>query len=165
LKELKIKVAGIVNDSIVDGPGLRLSIFAQGCPHNCEACHNPSTHDPAKGYYVSVGEIIRMVEKNPLLDGVTFTGGEPFSQAAEFAHLAGILKNMGLHIVIYTGHIFENLLETGTYRGLLVNTDILIDGPFIQAKKTLGLPFRGSSNQRLIDVKAYFSGKSNYIIE
>lgn len=152
-----VRVAGIVNDSIVDGPGMRLAVFAQGCKHNCPGCHNPHTHPFDAGRIVSIDEIMQMVDKNPLLDGVTLTGGEPFEQASPLAVLAAMANNKGLNVVTYTGytweHIIENLQKREGWHELLINTDILIDGPFVLSKKSLNLRYRGSSNQRVIDVK------------
>lgn len=151
----KIRVAGIANDSIVDGPGLRMTLFVQGCPHACEGCHNPHTWDFMGGYFMTLGEIIKAAMHNPLLDGITFSGGEPFCKAKELAFIGEALKKHRLNIVTYTGYTFEYLLshanDENGYRALLAVTDILVDGPFILAKKNLELPFRGSENQRIID--------------
>ena len=152
-----VRVAGIVNDSIVDGPGIRLAVFAQGCSHNCPGCHNPHTHPFDAGKNVSIDEIMQMINKNPLLDGVTLTGGEPFEQASSFAVLARMVKDKGLNVVTYTGYTWEQIIENMQKREgwheLLANTDILVDGPFDISRKSLNLRYRGSSNQRVIDVK------------
>lgn len=154
---MKIKLFGTANDSIVDGPGIRYAVFTQGCPHNCEGCHNPNSHDPGGGYWEETGNIIDNIKRNPLLDGVTLTGGEPFMQARECADIAQRTHEMGLNVITYTGFTFEELLEKSTeengFYKLLQNTDILVDGRFVQAKKSIDLNFKGSSNQRLIDVK------------
>lgn len=160
-----IKISGIVNDSIVDGPGFRLAIFTQGCSHNCPGCHNPQTHDFEGGYYISVDEILDKIKKNPLLDGITLSGGDPFEQAKELIPLVKEVKEMGLSIVAYTGYTWEQLMADGADKDmqkLLKECDILIDGPFVLAKKSLMLTFRGSSNQRVIDVKE--SLKKNEIV-
>ena len=151
-----LRIAGVVRESVVDGPGLRYVIFAQGCPHRCPGCHNPETWDPAGGYDVTVDEIVADVERNPLTRGVTFSGGEPFSQAAAFASLGRLLKDKGYDIVTYTGYTYEQLRAKGeeAVQDLLEMTDILIDGPFILAERDITLPFRGSRNQRIIDVRA-----------
>lgn len=146
-------IAGIIGDSIVDGPGLRTTVFAQGCAHNCKACHNPETHAFNIGNVMSPEEIFSIVKKNPLCKGVTFSGGDPLYQSKEFAQLARLLKADGYEIACYTGFIWEELLSSKDedQLNLLRNVDILIDGPFILAERTLSLRFRGSSNQRIIE--------------
>lgn len=152
----KLRIADIINDSIVDGPGFRMTVFTQGCPHNCEGCHNPQTHDFNGGRDIEISEIVDKFKKNPLLSGITLSGGEPFCQPAECALLAKEIKALGKNVISYSGYTFEKLLEkartdSGT-KALLESIDILIDGPFILSKKSLALKFRGSSNQRVIDV-------------
>lgn len=156
--EDKIKIANIIQESIVDGPGIRLTIFTQGCVHNCIGCHNPETHSFSGGSYMEIDKILELVEDNPLLDGITLSGGEPFHQGKSCGRLAKEVKARGLNVVTYTGYTFEEItnemdLNTG-WRELLLATDILIDGKFYIDKKSLLLKFRGSSNQRMIDVKA-----------
>ena len=152
-----IRIAGIENDSIVDGPGFRLAVFTQGCPHHCVGCHNPETHPFDGGKDVDTDKIIRMMEENPLLDGITLSGGDPFCQPEACTELATAAKGMGLNVWAYSGWTFEELMkmsETQAYiLELLKNTDVLIDGPFVLAQRTLELRFRGSKNQRQIDVK------------
>ena len=152
-----IRTAGIANDSIVDGPGIRLTLFVQGCPHGCEGCHNPQTHDFGGGHDMTMGEILDMIKANPLLDGVTFSGGEPFCQADKLARLGKEIRDMGLNITTYTGYTYEYLLRHSTeengYAELIGVSDYLIDGPFILSQRNLTLKFRGSENQRIIDVK------------
>ncbi|MFY9425610.1 MAG: anaerobic ribonucleoside-triphosphate reductase activating protein [Caldicoprobacterales bacterium] len=151
-----IRIAGIIKESIVDGPGIRLVVFAQGCPHRCRGCHNPQTHPFEGGKIVTIEEILEMVKKNPLLDGVTFSGGEPFSQAQAFAVLGHRLKEIGMNIMTYTGYTYEYLLEESRnnkgFKDLLDVSDILVDGEFDIEQKNLLLPFRGSENQRVIDM-------------
>jgi len=151
-----IRIAGIINESIVDGPGIRLVVFAQGCPHRCQGCHNPQTHPFEGGQLVTIDDILEMVKKNPLLDGVTFSGGEPFSQAKPFARLGQRLKELGMNIMTYTGYTYEYLLKENNnsngWKELLDVSDILVDGRFEIEKKNLLLPFRGSENQRIIDM-------------
>jgi anaerobic ribonucleoside-triphosphate reductase activating protein len=159
----QIRIAGIINESIVDGPGIRMVVFAQGCKHNCMGCHNPHTHSFEGGEFVKIDRIIEDIKKNPLLDGVTFSGGEPFEQAEGFAELAKRINEMGLNVMTYTGYTFEKLLEYSKvqkgYMELLNNIKILVDGPFIMEQKNLLLKFRGSANQRIIDVsKSMASG-------
>lgn len=151
----KIRVAGVVNDSIVDGPGFRFSVFVQGCPHGCPGCHNPQTHPFEGGVMMEPEEILERMKKNPLLKGITLSGGEPFCQAEALAYLARQVHAAGWDVVCYTGYTLEALLamEDPHIRELLEEVDLLIDGPFILEKRDLTLLFRGSSNQRLILVK------------
>jgi anaerobic ribonucleoside-triphosphate reductase activating protein len=155
---MKIKLFGTANDSIVDGPGIRYAVFVQGCPHNCEGCHNPNSHDVNGGYWEDTDNIIEAIKKNPLLDGVTLSGGEPFMQARECAEIAKKAHETGLNVVTYTGFTFEEILnkanDENNFSELLENTDILVDGRFMLELKSIDLNFKGSSNQRLIDVKS-----------
>lgn len=150
---MKIRLAGLVNDSIVDGTGFRLTVFVQGCPHNCPGCHNPQTHDVNGGYMGDTDDILETAKKNPLLEGLTFSGGEPFLQPEPLALLADEAHKAGYNIFCYTGYIYEELLKDKAAYELLKRVDYLIDGPFIEARKSLMLTFRGSDNQRIIDVK------------
>ncbi|MDE5945732.1 MAG: anaerobic ribonucleoside-triphosphate reductase activating protein [Oscillospiraceae bacterium] len=163
---MSLKIAGTVNDSIVDGPGFRFTVFVQGCPHRCKGCHNPQTHDFDGGRYIESEEIISKVKSNPLLDGVTFSGGEPFCQAEELSKLASEIKKLGMNIITYTGYDFEYLYENRSKNGfgkLLEVTDILIDGKFIEELKDWKIKFRGSSNQRFLDCKNSLDG--GYAVE
>lgn len=155
-----IRIAGIIKESITDGEGLRLVIFAQGCAHNCAGCHNPKTHSFDGGYLADDDEIIDMILKNPLLDGVTFSGGDPFYQAEGFHQLALSIREKILPhypeftIIAYTGFTFEKLMENSSiYFPLLNEIDVLIDGPFVDSKRTLDLNFVGSSNQRTLNMR------------
>ncbi len=152
----ELRIAGIVRESIVDGPGMRFVVFVQGCPHHCPGCHNPQSHPFEGGSVHSVERIFREICKNPMIRGVTFSGGEPFCQPAALAELARLLKGEGKHIMIYTGYLFEQLLEMGktdpAVMELLGYCDALVDGPFILAQKSLMLHFRGSRNQRILDI-------------
>ncbi len=153
---MEIKLSGIVQESIVDGPGIRYTVFVQGCPHNCEGCHNPQTHSFSGGYLSDTDKILTQVLENPLLDGVTFSGGEPFCQAKPLANLAQKLKENKLGVIAYTGYTFEYLLsnanETNGYLELLQSIDYLIDGKFVLSLKSYECRFRGSTNQRIINV-------------
>lgn len=151
---MKLRIAGLVNDSIVDGPGFRLAVFTQGCPHNCPGCHNPETHDFNGGSDMDTAEIILTMESNPLLDGVTLTGGDPFCQPEACLEVARAAHKLGLNVWAYSGWTYEQLLEDPKKRALLEETDVLVDGPFILAQRTLDKRFMGSKNQRAIDVKA-----------
>jgi anaerobic ribonucleoside-triphosphate reductase activating protein len=146
----KIRVAGIVKNSIVDGPGIRYTIFSQGCPIKCEGCHNPQTHDPDGGELVEISTMADEIKRDPLLGGVTFTGGEPFVQVREFAALADLIKN---HIICYTGYSFEELYENSDNHILLSKIDVLVDGRFKESEKSTDIKFKGSKNQRTLDSK------------
>ena len=149
-----LDLSGIVSDSIVDGPGIRTTVFSQGCPHHCPGCHNPETWDFGCGTEIPVEAIADIVSGNPLCRGVTFSGGEPFAQAAGFAKLARLLKEQGYEVASYSGYTFEELLEgSEDQKELLRSIDVLIDGPFLQAQKSLEIAFRGSRNQRILDVR------------
>ena len=148
-----LNLSGIVSDSIVDGPGIRVCIFSQGCPHHCPGCHNRETWEFGCGTPMEEERLLEIVKTNPLCRGVTFSGGEPFAQAAGFAKLARLLKEQGYEVASYSGFTFEELLRgTPAQRELLENIDVLIDGRFVQAEKSLEIAFRGSRNQRILDV-------------
>jgi len=149
-----LDLSGIVSDSIVDGPGIRTTVFSQGCPHHCKGCHNPETWAFDCGTQIPVEAVLEIVQSNPLCRGVTFSGGEPFAQAAGFAELAKLLTERGYEVASYSGYTFEALLEgSDDQKRLLESIDILIDGPFILEQKSLEIAFRGSRNQRILDVK------------
>ena len=154
--EITMRIAGIVRESIVDGPGIRFAVFCQGCPHHCRGCHNPETHDFQGGEDVSIHRILEEIDKNPLLKGVTFSGGEPLCQTPAFAALAEEVKKRGLTITLFTGYTLEQLVEIAKgdpdLRRIMRCTDLLIDGPYIERERDLTLQFRGSRNQRLIDL-------------
>ncbi|MBQ9262647.1 MAG: anaerobic ribonucleoside-triphosphate reductase activating protein [Clostridia bacterium] len=161
---MKIRIAGTVNESIVDGPGLRFSVFTQGCPHHCPGCHNPNTHDPMGGHEEDTAELIARMKKNPLLSGLTLSGGDPLMQSEACLELAKAAHQAGLNVWMYTGFVWEKLLEENdpARMALLRETDVLVDGPFILAERSLELEFCGSKNQRLIDVPASF--KSGQVV-
>lgn len=150
----KLKIAGFVNDSITDGPGLRFVIFTQGCPHKCDGCHNPQTHSFEAGNYVEIDDLFLMIEKNVLLTGVTFSGGEPVCQAKELIPLAKKIKANHLELAIYSGYTFEELIKMNNeyVNELLSFCDILVDGKFVKELKSLNFKFKGSANQRVIDL-------------
>ncbi len=153
---VKVRIAGIINESIVDGPGIRMVVFAQGCKHRCKGCHNPHTHSFDGGELKDIDEILSGIKKNSLLDGITLSGGDPFEQPAEFAELAAEVKKAGLNVITYTGYTYEQLMELSAgndgIKKLLDNTDLLIDGPFVMEQRNLLLKFKGSENQRIIDL-------------
>ncbi|MEG2652054.1 MAG: anaerobic ribonucleoside-triphosphate reductase activating protein [Ruthenibacterium sp.] len=149
-----LNLASIVEDSIVDGPGIRVTVFCQGCPHACPGCHNPQSHPFGTGTDLTVQEIYDVVQRSPLCRGVTFSGGEPFSQPEGFAALAQLLRGGGYEVACYTGYTFEQLQKNGTLeqQRLLELLDVRVDGPFVLAQRDLSLRFRGSTNQRILDV-------------
>lgn len=163
----KLRLAGVIRESIVDGPGIRMTVFVQGCPHKCEGCHNAQTWDFNAGYDSTTDRILQEAQKYPLIKGITLSGGEPFCQAEALAVLAKDAKALGYNIFCYSGYTFEYLYERfdshPEYKQLLQYCDWLVDGPFVLSKRSLMLKFRGSSNQRIIDVKK--SLECGYAIE
>ena len=149
-----MRIANTIQDSIVDGPGLRFTVFTQGCPHKCPGCHNPETHDFTGGVEVTVEELAERMDSNPATRGLTLSGGDPFMQAAECARLAAIAHEQGRDVWAYTGFVYERLLEEGDpdKLALLGEVDVLVDGPFVEGLKSYAALFRGSTNQRLIDM-------------
>lgn len=141
----------------MDGPGIRYTIFVQGCPHHCPGCHNPQTHDFQGGIFADTEKLLQDIRENPMLSGVTFSGGEPFCQPEALCELAKEIKSIGKHLMVYSGYTYEQLLEQGKKRPavleLLELADLLVDGPYLEAERDLTLSFRGSANQRLIDLK------------
>ena len=151
---MEIRLSGVIQESIVDGTGIRYVVFTQGCPHHCEGCHNPDTHDFNGGYLESVNRIIDDFSQNPLLEGITLSGGEPFVQPKPLIKLLKAVRAKGKNVFAYSGFTFEEILEAGGDRlELLKLCDFLIDGKFDINKRSLSLQFRGSTNQRIIDVK------------
>jgi anaerobic ribonucleoside-triphosphate reductase activating protein len=149
---MKIRISGVAQDSIVDGEGIRLAVFVQGCPHHCLGCHNPETHDFNGGRAVDTTEIIAMMDGNPLLDGVTLSGGEPFCQPEECKVIADAAHERGLNVWCYTGYTLGQIIygRDPSKRSLLKSIDVLVDGRYVEDARTLALPWRGSTNQRLI---------------
>lgn len=153
-ENLQLRLAHWQADSLVDGPGLRFTVFAQGCPHRCPGCHNPETHLPIGGTLISVMDIFAIYQEAKLQDGITLSGGEPFAQAEGMAALAKLVHQKGDSVVCYSGYTYEHLQkkaeEDSAVKSLLEEVDLLIDGPFILKERSLLLPYRGSKNQRLI---------------
>jgi len=169
-RPLTLRIAGVVRESIVDGAGIRFAIFCQGCPHHCKGCHNPDTHDFAGGYDVTLEKILGEIDKDPLLTGVTFSGGEPTCQPNAFLKLAREVKSRGLNVWMYSGYTLEELIarsgskkdpnpdselakDRKALRDLLREVDVLIDGRYDESQRDLTLKFRGSRNQRIIDMR------------
>lgn len=150
---MRLRISGTVDESVVDGPGLRFVVFTQGCHHHCPGCQNPHTHDPEGGYDADTDELLALALSNPLLSGITLSGGEPFLQPVPLADLARKAKDAGLDVISYSGFTFEQILESPAAMELLREIDILVDGPFVEEKRSMDLKFRGSSNQRAIDVR------------
>lgn len=158
---MRIRIAGTVSDSIVDGTGLRYTIFTQGCCHHCPGCHNPETHDPEGGKAMDTDEIIAEFKKNPLMSGITLSGGEPFLQAKACLELAKAAHAIGRDVWAYTGYTLEELrgMADADVDALLDEIDVLVDGRFVMEERSLELRFRGSKNQRIIDMKKTGGGK------
>ena len=155
---MRISLSGVTGDSIVDGPGLRLTIFTQGCLHHCPGCHNPESHDPRRGEPLTVERaetICAAIAANPILDGVTLSGGDPLLQPEAMAAFLRLVKERtGQNVWCYTGYTLEECLADPARRECLRWIDTLVDGRYVEALRDLSLDFRGSSNQRIIDVGA-----------
>lgn len=159
-----INVAGVIKESYTDGEGIRCVIFVQGCKHDCVGCQNPETHEFGTGIDLDNDKIIEYLKSNPLLEGVTFSGGDPMYQPLDCMELAKRIKDeTGLSVWCYTGFTFDEVIKDKDRLEFLKYIDVLVDGPFILGKRNISLQFRGSSNQRLIDVKE--SLEQNKIIE
>lgn len=153
-----LRISGLVEDSIVDGPGLRLAIFTQGCYHHCPGCHNEQTHDPSGGYEISIDEIQSIFLKSPLYQGVTFSGGEPLLQPESLTVIANFIHQQNKNVWMYSGYTWEEIFSMKKIRpeiaSLIDAVDILVDGLFLLEQCDRTLLFRGSKNQRIIDVQA-----------
>ncbi len=162
-----INVSGTVGESITDGPGFRFTLFVQGCPHHCEGCHNAHTWDFTEKTLMTPEEIFEKISKNPILDGVTLSGGEPFSQAEALIPLAKMIKGAGLELAAYSGYTFERLIsgEVPFAAELLSYCDVLVDGPFVLKERSLELKFKGSHNQRILNVKESLAAGKAVLME
>ena len=153
-----IDVFGIADDSIVDGPGLRFALFVQGCSHGCPGCHNPDSHPHGQGTKRTVDELYERIVANRLVRGVTISGGEPFEQAGPCGELASRLKDAGYDVWAYSGYLIEDLMDRAltdpSTERLLGSIDVLVDGPFVESQRSFDLRWRGSRNQRVLDVPA-----------
>ena len=153
--KLKVRLAGIVETSINNGEGIRKVIFAQGCKHHCKGCFNPDTHDFNGGYECDTEKIIERINSDYMIDGVTFSGGDPFEQAEAFAHIAKNI-NKDLTIWCYTGYTLQQIIDNIDRPGweeLITNIDVLVDGKFEEDKKDRNLKYKGSSNQNIIELR------------
>lgn len=162
-----MRLSGIIDESIVDGPGIRMIIFFQGCTHNCYKCHNPETHSFTGGKEYDLEYVDKKLADSPYLDGVTFSGGDPLDNPESALEIAKLVKEKyNLNLWIYTGYTFEEILEKSKnnkiYLDIFSLTDVLVDGPFVNNLRDLSLLYRGSTNQRIIDVKQ--SLKTNSIV-
>lgn len=159
IRDLPLRLFGTVAESIVDGPGIRYVIFVQGCPHHCVGCHNPGSHAPSGGTPSSVKQLWEKISALPHLDGVTFSGGEPFLHAAALAEIGRLARAAGLNVMTYSGYTYERLLDMAkndpSIHALLTVTNYLVDGPFLLEQRDLSLKYRGSRNQRILDVTCY----------
>ena len=153
LREIRLRIAGAVQESTVDGPGIRYAIFTQGCLLHCRQCHNPQSWPLDGGMDVQLSVLYQEIKADPLIGGITFTGGEPFLQARALTPLARILRDEGYSLWAFSGYTYEKLAEDRVTWDLLRYLDVLVDGPFVAARASMALTYRGSSNQRLIDVQ------------
>lgn len=160
-----IRIAGIVNNSIVDGSGIRYTVFVQGCPHNCKGCHNPQTHGFDDGYVIPIKEIEDEIQKDHLLSGITLSGGEPFCKIRECTRLARFAHSIGLNVWVYSGYEYEQIISDPIKKCLLENCDVLVDGEFILDQRDITLNYRGSRNQRVIDIQRSLKAKKIILYE
>ena len=153
--DLTLRIAGIEEDSIVDGSGLRMTVFAQGCLRNCKGCHNPQTHALDQGTLIPAKDLLEQFCSDPLLSGITFSGGEPFLQPEPLLWLAKEVHRLGKNVMAFSGYTLEELLDQGLERpavtDLVNEVDYLVDGPYIEELRNLELEYRGSSNQRYLN--------------
>jgi len=154
-----IRVFGIVKESIVDGPGMRFVIFVQGCSHSCRGCHNPNSHDIVGGKPAQLSKIWEEIVENPLINGITFSGGEPFIWASELSQIGEAARQIGLDVMTYTGYTYTDLLTMAKadagIKSLLSVSNYLVDGRYIEEERDLTLKFRGSRNQKIYDITCY----------
>jgi anaerobic ribonucleoside-triphosphate reductase activating protein len=152
---MKVRLAGVIETSINNGEGIRKVIFAQGCKHHCKGCFNPDTHDFNGGYECDTEKIIERINNDYMIDGVTFSGGDPFEQAEAFAHIAKNI-NKDLTIWCYTGYTLQQIIDNidrPGWKELITNIDVLVDGKFEEDKKDRNLKYKGSSNQNIIELR------------
>lgn len=157
---MEIRLASkLQKDSVVDGPGIRTVIWTQGCPHHCKFCHNPETHSFTAGNLINIDDIIKEIQETEIQDGITFSGGDPMMQPIPCSIIAKKCKELGLNIWCYTGFLFEELLDKPECLEFLKYIDVLVDGKFDNNLKSYDAKFRGSKNQRIINVKSSLKKK------
>lgn len=160
-----LAILRIIEETMVDGPGIRTAIYAAGCTHRCPGCHNPQSWDIRAGQRMSIEEILSPILGDPFAD-VTFTGGDPMMQPEGFTELARAIKERSeKNIWCYTGYLFEELIRMPAQAEMLKYIDVLVDGPFVQELRDEQLRFRGSSNQRLVDVRRSLKEKKTILWE
>ena len=157
------RLAGEIKHSLVNGPGIRYVVFFQGCPHHCEGCQNPETHDISGGMEADTDDVMERIRKAKFLDGVTLSGGDPLMQPEACGSIARVVHEMGLSVWVYTGWTMDDILHDTRKKKALRYVDVLIDGEFVSALQREEPLFRGSSNQRLIDVQKSLS--ANQVVE
>lgn len=163
---MKIRLAADLQaDSIVDGEGIRTVLWTQGCPHHCKGCHNPDTHDFDGGALVDVGYIIAEMKELKNQDGITLSGGDPMCQSEACLEIAKAAHEMGMNVWCYTGFTYEAILRNPKQMALLKEVDVLVDGKFVLEEKSYDLYFKGSKNQRIIDVKKSLEEEKVVLVE
>lgn len=166
--KIRLATTTIEKDSIVNGEGIRAVIWTQGCPHNCPSCHNPETHDLSKGYLIEIDDVNKKIDALEGQDGITFSGGEPMLQPLECSKIAKHCQDIGLNVWCYTGYTYEQLMDLSLKKPAILEflkqIDVLIDGKFIAKEKSYDSVFRGSKNQRIIDVPESLSTKKTVLI-
>ena len=165
-----MKLCGIEMDSVVDGPGIRMTVFFQGCPHHCEGCHNPETWDyDAECMEMSVAEVLKLFDGDSILTGLTLSGGEPLSPRnfEEIFELVREMKKRNKNVWVFTGYTIDKVLAKypNLREDLLPYVDVVVDGPFVLSQRDLMLDFRGSRNQRLIEIPKYLNNESDFILK
>lgn len=159
---MTIRVLDIIEETMVDGVGLRTSIYFAGCGHKCVGCHNPESWDFNGGKEYTVDELLDSIKSDPFAD-VTFSGGDPFFQVGAATELARRIKEeTNKTLWVYTGYTIEKIIQTRYLSRMLPYIDVLVDGPFVKELRNIELPFRGSENQRIIDVQKYLKGEKDY---
>ena len=155
----ELKILSIAEGTSVDGPGLRTSIYFAGCSHHCEGCHNPQSWDINNGKPTTIDALLEVIRYNEF--PVTFSGGDPFFQIEAVTELARQIKQqLGYNIWCYTGYLWEEILQHEEFMPLLQYVDVIVDGRFVLSQRNISLLFRGSNNQRIIDVQQSLQTKT-----
>lgn len=161
---MTLRVLDIIEETMVDGVGLRTSIYFSGCAHKCDGCHNPQSWDAYAGKEYTIDELLDIIKSDPFAN-VTFSGGDPFFQVGAVTELAMRIKEeTDKTLWVYTGYTIEKIIQTRFLARMLPYIDVLVDGPFVKELRNTDLPFRGSENQRIIDVQKYLKGEKDYEI-